>query len=101
MVLSVIDEAADKQIQTSIVVEVEPHRASGPVPVENRGSQAGLLADVRESAVPIVVIKNWPAVGGDEKVGIAVVVVVAYCGAHSESIRGDAGLFGNIAEGPV
>ena len=69
--------------------------------LEDFGAEARLLADVGEGAVAVVVIENRPAVGGDEEVGKAVVVVVADGHAHAEGPAGDAGLLGDVGERAV
>ena len=65
------------------------------------GAEAGLLADIGEGAVPVVVVKDGTAVGGDEDVGKAVVIVVADGHAHAESAARHARRFGHIREGAV
>ena len=87
---AVVHEAADEEIEAAVVIEVEPDRAGGPVAFEDFGAEAGLLADIGEGAVAVVVVEDRTAVGGDEEVGEAVVVVVAGGHAHAEGAAGHA-----------
>src|SRR5579864_8578008 len=98
LLLPIIDKAAGEQIEPTVVVEIEPDCASGPMPVEDRCSQTGFVADVGKGAIAVVVIQNRPAVSGHEKIGISIVVIVAHGDAHSESIRRDAGFLGYVGE---
>src|ERR1043166_1632816 len=98
---SVIHEAADEKIEPAVVIEVEPDRARGPVPLKDFGAQASLFADIGERAVAVVVIKNRVAVGGHEDIGEAVVVIVGDRYAHAESAAGYARGFGHVGERAV
>ena len=62
---------------------------------------AGLLADVGECAVAVVVIQNVLAEVGDEQIVPAVVVVVADAHALSPARVRDSGLRGHVGEGAV
>jgi hypothetical protein len=48
-----IDEVADKQIQPSVVVIVEPHRTRSP----SGGGNAGFLGNVTKGTVAVVVYR--------------------------------------------
>ena len=98
---AVVHKTADEEIEAAVVIEIEPDGAGGPVVLEDFGAQAGLLADIGEGAVAVVVVENGPAVGGDEEVGEAVVIVVADRHAHAEGAAGHARLFGHIGERAV
>src|SRR5262249_52753548 len=94
----VIDEAADEQVQATVVVVIEPHGARSPA----RQAQTGFRGHISECAVAVVVIKNATTVGGDEEVGVTVVVVIAHGYAHPEGGPGaDAGFLGDIGERAV
>ena len=99
--VAVIDETADEQIEPAVVVEIEPDGAGGPVILENFGAQPGVLAHVGEGAVAVVAVEDGAAVGGDEQIGEAVVIVIAHGHAHAEGASGDAGFFCDVGEGAV
>src|SRR3954468_24715422 len=94
---SVIDEAAEEEIELAIVIVIEPYGAGGPT----RGEEAGLAGDVGEGAVAVIAVEDAIAVGGDEDIGPTVVIVVTDGHAHPEGPAGDSGLFGDVGEGAV
>ena len=86
--------AADKEIDASILVVVEPGGADGPAV----DLDAGLLSDIGEVAVAVVVVENHLAVAGDKQVVVAVVVVVGSGDRHRVHVGIEAGLLGHIGE---
>src|SRR4029453_2467609 len=91
------DVAADKKIEKTVVVIVEPDGACGPP----GRCHAGLVCDISERAVSIVVIQDAASVCRDEQVRIAVVVVVAGRDAHAECSAAHAGFVRDIGEGAI
>src|SRR5450830_739624 len=75
---------ADPEIEFPVVVKVAPVGADGVV----LDADAELLADLGECAVAVVVVEEIAAVGGDEDVEKAVVVVVADGAADATFVRG-------------
>ncbi len=64
-----------KQIELAVAVVIDPSAARAPTGAIC--SHAGFFGDIRESAVPIVVIENVFAPVGDEQIVKAVVIVIA------------------------
>ena len=60
--------------------------------------EAGLLGDVGEGAVAVVVVERVVMHAGDEDVGMAIVVVVADGHADVEAGAGEAGCVGDVGE---
>ena len=83
----VVDVAGDEEVEPAVAVVVAPGCAGGPV----AESDAGLLGNVGERAVVVVVVEAVLAEVGDVDVGPAVVVVVADGDAESPAVVGDAG----------
>src|SRR6202007_3111866 len=63
--------------------------------------KAGLVSDVGESSVAVVVIEDAAAVLGDVKIGPAGSIVVADRNAHAVASPDDPCLRGNIGEGAI
>src|ERR1022692_2798164 len=89
---AVIHEAAHKQVEAAVTIEIEPDRAGAPVVFEDPGAQPRLLADIRERPVSVVVIENRPAIRGLEDIGETVVVVIAYGNSHAKRTAAHSGL---------
>src|SRR5580704_924589 len=72
----------DQQIEVPIVVVVDPAGGYGPCrPIERTWTaQAGLLRNVAEGSVSVVVVEKITVHAGDENVFMTVVVIVAYRG---------------------
>src|SRR6266702_6157104 len=90
-----IDVSGNHQIDKTVSVIVSEGRSSRVI--------AGIceprcLGDVGEGSVAMVAIEDILAEAGDEKIGPAVVVVVANRGAVSEAGRTDPGLRGYVGE---
>ena len=66
-----------------------------------RRAQASLICDISERAVFVVAIQNVAAVGGDEQIGPAVVIVIAGGYSNAEVASCDAGFFCYIGERAV
>src|SRR5690348_5890342 len=75
------DVIRDQEIESSVVVVVEPRGARSP-PSEVFNS--GAPGHIGERAVAVVAVENAAAVAEDEKIGKAVVVVIADGDSHSE-----------------
>src|SRR6266478_348515 len=84
-----------EQIELAVAVVVDPSAARAPTGAIC--SHAGFFGDIRESAVPIVVIENVFAPVGDEQIVKAVVIVIADAnsarpaGSKQPRLRGDVG----------
>ena len=94
-----INIISDHQIQTAIVVVIEPRRARSPSSGIHHACPRG---HIRKGAVTIVVIENAAAVTADEQVGEAIIVVVAHRDAHPEQALGsDAGCHCYVGESSI
>ena len=82
-----LHKAADEEIETAIVVVVEPDGAGTPP-----GQHTRFLGDVGKRAVAVVVIENVATVRGDVDVRKTIAVVIANGYSHSIAIAGYAGL---------
>src|SRR5262249_22422587 len=98
---AIVYEAANEEVEKTVVIEIEPYRAGGPMASKDARAQTGLLTYIGECTVPIVVIKNGPSVGSYEKIGKAIVVVVPGCHAHAECSPRHTGTGGHIRESAV
>ncbi len=49
----------------------------------------------------LLLVKNALAVGSDEDIGPAIVIVITHSHAHAERTARDAGLFGDIGKGSI
>src|SRR4051812_8105600 len=87
----------DKQIELAVVVVVEPHGARRPAWRRN----TGLLCDVGESAIAVVVIENAAPVLGNIKIWEAVAIVVADRYTLAVATSGNAGFLGDVGKSPV
>ena len=94
-----IDVVGDEQIELPVAIVVDEGAAC--VPARAFARHAGLLADVGERAVAVVVVQNILAEVGDEQIVPSVVVVVADANALSPAGVRDAGLRGHVGEGAV
>src|ERR1700722_14666982 len=92
-----VNEAADEQVQTPIIVVIKPYRARRPP----WSGHACFFRHIRESAVTVVVVKNASAVLRDVDVGKAIAIVVANSPSLAISAGGDSGFFGYIREGSI
>ena len=87
----------NKQIQPPVVVVITPSRSCRPSPQ----CHTGLLGDVGESAVVVVVIQAVLAVVCDVDVRPAVIIVVPHGHAKSPAFVRGTRLFGDIAKSAV
>jgi hypothetical protein len=92
--LVVFGKVAYVQIQCSIVVVVEEHCAGK----QARLIEAGLFGHVGEGAVVVVVVKDQAAVGGYEKIGPTVTVIVRGGHTNTEVPSRNAGFFGYVGK---
>src|SRR5204863_1377916 len=92
-----VNEAANKEVQPAVVVMVKPNGARCPA----GRRQAGLLSDICEGAVPVVVIENAAAILRHVEVGETVAIVVAHCRAHAVAAGRHAGFLGYVREGAI
>ena len=94
-----VNVVANQQVEIPVLVVIEPARAGGPLALV---ADAGFGGHIREGAVPVIVVKDGPAVAGDVKVGIAVVVVVAHGHALPvEALGAHTSLFRHVRKGPI
>ena len=70
-----IDIVGDEEVELAVAIVIDERAAS--VPAFAVSGDAGLLADVGEGAVAVVVIENVFAEVADEQIVVAVIVVVA------------------------
>ena len=70
-----VDVVGDEEIELAVAIVIDEGAARAPARL--LACDAGLLADVGEGAVAVVVVENVLAVVGDEQVVAAIVVVVA------------------------
>src|SRR2546430_8106745 len=87
----------NKQIEQPIVVIITPGRSGRPSPQ----CYPGLLGDVGESAVVVVVIQAVLAVVGDVDVRPIIVIIVRHGHTKSPTLVRNAGLFGDLAKSAV
>ena len=92
-----LDETANDQVETPIVVVVEPDGARAPT----RRSHAGFFGHVSECAVTVVVIKDAARILRDVEVWPTISVIITDGNAHSVSIAGNAGACGHVGERAV
>ena len=93
-----VQVAGDKEIQASVVIEVAKGASGMPF---RRLPQARCFAHLGKSAVPVVSVQQVKADGGDQNVGVAVVVVISGVRAGSPIWVGKSGLLRDILEMPV
>src|SRR5579884_3802655 len=84
----------DPEVQFAVAIEIEPARRYGPF----SAFDARLLRGVFETAVAEIVIEDVAVHTCDEEIGVAVVIVIAYRGAHGIAFADDSGFGGYIAE---
>ena len=94
---SVIDIAADEQVQAAVIIVVEPDGAGCPT----RRFHTGAFGDIGKGAVTVVAVKNAVTVGGHEEIGPTVVVVVPDHHPHPERAACYTRRFGDIGKGAV
>src|ERR1039458_158886 len=71
---SPLDVIGDHQVKPSILVEVKPSGAGGPLAFVRNARLGG---DVGKRSVAIVVVQDGASIAGYVQVGIAVIIVVA------------------------
>src|SRR4029077_14782895 len=91
------DELTNEQIQSAVVVVIEPNGAGGP----SGSGHASLLRHVREGAVPIIVVKDALTVLRHVKIRETVAIVVSNGYALSVPACGDSCLFGDVGESAI
>src|SRR5580692_8310231 len=84
--LAEIDEAANEEIETPIIVIIKPHGAGGPT----GGCDTSFFRDIRECAVTVVVIKDAAAVLSDIEIGETIPVIIADGCPHAIAAAHDA-----------
>src|SRR5579859_4528875 len=84
-----------------MTIAVVIHECSPGVPVILRLQQAGFARHIGESPVAVVVVKNVPAVISDEKVQVAVVVVIPDAHSLTPTMPHQSRFFGNVSKGSV
>src|SRR5262249_7855307 len=95
--LAEIHKSPDKEVQSAIIVIVEPDCARRPP----RRTHPRLFGDIGKGPVPVVVVQNVASVLCDVKVGKAIAVIVAHRHALTVAAACDTGLFGDIGKCPV
>ena len=94
-----IDIVGDEEIELAIAVVV--HEGAAGIPALAIAGDAGFFADVRKSAVAVVVKENVFAEVSDEQVFEAVVVVVANADALSPTGVGQASFRRDVGESAI
>ena len=74
----------DEQVQVSVAVVVDPGRAGRPFA---RILHAGLLGNVRECAIAVVVEQCAPRIAGDVQIWIPIVIEIR--NGHAHAVEGD------------
>src|SRR6266480_7756799 len=87
----------NKQIEQPVVVIITPGRSGRP----SLQCYPGLLGDVGESAVVVVVIQAVLAVVGDVDVRPTIVIVVPHGHTKAPTLVRNTGLFGGLAKSAV
>ena len=93
----VVDVAGDEEVELAVAAVVSPGGSGGPV----AKLDSGLLGNVGEGSVMVVVVEAVFAEVGDVDVGVAVVVVVGDGGSEAPAVVGDSGFGGDVGEGSV
>src|SRR5207247_10992162 len=91
----------DEQIQTAVVVVINPRRGNGPKSPQAGRTESRLLCHIGEGAVAVVAIKPIAMHTHDEQILMSVVVVVTDRNTNAVTLPGQAGLFRDIAERAV
>ena len=94
-----VDVVGDEEVEFAVAIVIDESATCGPAGSHARDS--GLLADVGEGAVAVVVVEHVLAVVGDEQIVVAVVVVVADADALSPAGVLEPSLQGDVGEGAV
>ncbi len=92
-----VHESADKQVEASVIVVVEPNCTGRP----SRRSDAGFFGHIGESAVAVVVIEDASTILSDVQIGKAVSIVVAHGYALAITTGGHASLLGYVRKGSI
>src|SRR5579863_1960264 len=95
-----IQISSDEEIEQTVVIVIEKSSRGGPAA---RGD-SGFGANVRKSAVTIIVVENIFSEVGHVYVGESVVVVIAHRNAHSVvriTSVGQAGPYGDVGEAAI
>src|SRR5260370_19738703 len=88
---------ANEKVQPPIVVVIEPHRARTP----SWSRDAGLLRNIRESPVAIIMVEDAASVLRHVQIGKTVAIIVPRRDSHAVAATGHARLFRHICERPV
>src|SRR5262245_46849992 len=90
---SVVTGHEQIELSVAIVVEKRGTRAEGIV------LEPGFLRRLAECAVPVIAIENVRTVIRHEKIGIAVIVIIAHCDSHAVGATSlDTGLLRNVGK---
>ena len=92
-----VDETTDEQIESAVIVIIEPDRAGSP----SGGGDPCLLRYISEGAVTVVAVENAAPILGHVQVREAIGVVIADGDAHAITTTSNTGRFGDIGEGTV
>ena len=84
-----------------MTIAVVIHKRAARAPIFSSSRDAGFRADIRESAVSIIVVENIFAVVSHVEIIPAVVVVIAHADALPPTRRREAGLHRHIRESAV
>jgi hypothetical protein len=89
-----IHKLTNEKIEASIAVVIEPDGARRP----SRSCYSGLLSDVSERTVSLIMVKDASAVLRDVHVGKAITIIVANRDTHAVAAAFQPGFFGDVGE---
>ncbi len=94
-----VDVVADEKVEVAVAIVVEPCTACSPM--NFFAMETGLLGDIGEGAVAIIVKQNVVAPGAAEEIVPAVVVIIADANAGLPASTREPGFFGDVGERSV
>ncbi len=94
-----LEVVGDEEIEAAVAVVIDEGAAGAPT--ISGMKKSGLLRDIGEGAVAIVVIEDVLAPVGQKQIVEAVVIVVADGNGGGPSVASEAGFFGDVDKGTV
>src|SRR5208283_1435274 len=94
-----VNVGGDEQIDFAVAIEVD--EGATRTPGFAGASDTGFCADIAERPVTVVVVQHIFPVVGDEKIFVAVIVVIADANALPPTGMLQAGLQGDVSEGAI
>src|SRR5439155_4154410 len=96
-----VDVAPNVEIEPAVAVVIKKSGAGMKERPEFRSRHAGLVGNICERTVAVVVIENVSTVLSDVKIGKSVVVVITPNATEAVARAGNSRCFGNICEGAI